>query len=188
MTDITRHDSGPITLDILSNTPGGAYDGFKILNINRHTHKVAVIRTNGATMTEFYDSVGKSRTQYNPDPVFAEWDAAQGAGNITLSTRLNRSDRKLYQFVWFYAFYMLPNLQDLYNYLQADLTLTIKQRKLMYSGAAQGWEVARVDADAMAAIRFDNNKRPKYAVTGLTRVPIRFKKMIEEMSRAVFEE
>lgn len=194
MTDIVRRHSHSLVVDTLINTPLAVYDNWLIITFDYSGHKVVAIRANNSRyMTEFCDQVNKNNeigmscNQYDPEPVFAEWDAAQAAGNVTLSTVLTVAEEKQFQAHWFYQIYIANDLNKYYNELVADLTLTDQQRRDRYCGSVRAYEFDEATCASLVNIRFDLGRRPRSNEMTLTKVPSRFKKMIDEMSRILVQ-
>jgi len=192
--DITRRGSGSLTYDVLSNTPAAIYDGYGIITFDYLGHKVVAIQANNSRYhTEFCDQINKNNeigqqcTSYDPEPIFAEWDAAQGAGNVTLGAVLTNAEAKQYQAHWFYQVYVANDLNSLYNELVADLTLTDSQRRERYFGSCRAYEFDDANCASFVTIRFDTGRRPRANEMLMTKVPGRFKKMIEEMNQIIIE-
>jgi len=191
--DIVRRSDTYIMEDTLSNTAGATYDGYVIIQLAPNIHKIVVIRPNGRYTTEFCDQIeknseiGQSCNEYDPDPIFAEWDAAQGAGNITAGLVLNNSEVNKHTANWFYQVYVANDLNGLYNELVADVGLTDSQRRERYFGTCRAYEFDNATCANFVTIRFDTGRRPRAGEMTLLKVPGRFKKMIDEMRRIIIE-
>ena len=58
--DIARRDDTYITVDVITNTTGGAYENFEVITMHPNGHKVTIIRPNGRYQTEFCNQVDKN--------------------------------------------------------------------------------------------------------------------------------
>ena len=192
--DILRHEDTFVQVDVITNTTGGAYENFEIISLHPNAHKVVVIRANNSRyITEFCSQVeknseaGQNCNPYDPEPIFADWDAAQAAGNITLGANLTGEERRKYTAHWFFQLYVSNDLNGLYNELIADLTLTDSQRRERYFGTCRAYEFDNATCANFVTIRFDTGRRPRSNEMTLLKVPGRFKKMIDEMGSIIIE-
>lgn len=191
--DISRQRDTYIQVDTITNTTGAAYENFRVVQLFPNIHKVVVIRPNGRFQTEFCDLVNKNNEEgqtcnsYNPEAIFADWDAAQAAGNITIAADLTGAERRKYTAHWFYQIYAANDLNGLYNELVADLTLTDSQRRERYFGSCRAYEFDDASCATLVTVRFDTGRRPREAEMTLLKIPGRFKKMIDEMRQIIIE-
>ena len=191
--DILRKPDSFVQVDVITNTTGLAYENFEIISLHPNSHKVTVIRPNGRYETEFCSAVernseaGQNCDPYDPEPIFADWDAAQAAGNITLSTNLTNAEQNQYTAHWFYQMYVANDLNGLYTELIADITLTDTERRNRYFGACRAYEFDDATCATLVTVRFDTGRRPRAGEMTLTKVPGRFKRMIDEMGSIVIE-
>lgn len=181
-----RRGTGVVDLWIMLDGP---YANYRIINVPPNDYKIVyqVSATNTNTGIAYCNRVLQEADPncevYDPDPIYAAWDAAQQVNGQNLTP----ANRRQWLYVWHYESNILKRMRSVRNWLTTQSGYTLNRQRNTFIGTLLGWNFPTADAEACAVIMIDNGLTCNWDETGRDRMDNIEKRIADELHDAVIE-
>jgi len=167
----------------------GPYVNYRIIAVAPNDYKVVYQPSAANTNTEIaycnkvLQDDDPSCNVYDPDPVYAAWDAASQVQGPALTP----ANKRKWLYVWHFENYLLQRFRSHKVWLNTQSGWTLVARHRSFMGALMAHGIDDVWADSCATIMIDNDNTCHYDDTGRDHMNGNEKRMIDELHDAIIE-